>query len=60
MLKVWRLSCGGVSKPKLNKDNFFIVCKMVALTQKSGEVDLAPLIAKTCTVSYALCVGVAL
>jgi hypothetical protein len=47
-LQIWRLGCGGVSKPALSKDNFFLICKLVGLAQKSGEVDLAPLIAKAC------------
>lgn len=42
--EVWRLSCGGVSKPRLNRDNWSIACKIVAQAQTTGVCDLGPLL----------------
>lgn len=42
--EIWRLASGGTSKLRLNKDDFFIACKLVAVTQMKGEPDTAPLI----------------
>jgi len=35
--EVWRLACGGSSKPKLGKDEFFVACKLVAVAQSGVQ-----------------------
>ncbi len=39
--EVWRLASGGVSKPKLDKSDWLVACKIVAVVQqKGGEPNL--------------------
>jgi len=41
--EIWRLASGGTSKLRLNKEDFFIACKLVAVTQVKGEPDVRSL-----------------
>ncbi|KAA0150578.1 hypothetical protein FNF29_05153 [Cafeteria roenbergensis] len=41
---VWRLACGGSSKPELTREAFLIACKLVALCQGEHECTMEKLL----------------
>lgn len=43
--EIWRLACGGRSKPQLTKDDWFVAMKLVALVQTTGAISMDPLFA---------------
>ena len=43
--EIWRLASGGTSKAKLTKEDFFVACKLVAVSQSRGEPSMTPLLA---------------
>jgi hypothetical protein len=42
--EIWRLASGGTSKPRLVKEDFFIACKLIAVTQSKGDPDFRTLV----------------